>query len=128
LQPWTVDFGELYCLPTSFSSALPRASWPYIPDAPCILCRSSEACTIPARGKGLVKTDLQIGIPPGTYARVAPRSGLAWKHSIDVGAGVVDEDYRGPVGVILFNHGDKDFEGELAWALYRDEFAGHGLF
>jgi dUTPase len=53
---------------------------------------------------------------------------LAWKHSIDVGAGVVDEDYRGPVGVILFNHGDKDFEGELAWALYRDEFAGHGLF
>lgn len=41
---------------------------------------------------------------------VAPRSGLAWKHSIDVGAGVVDADYRGPVGVILFNHSDVDFE------------------
>lgn len=40
---------------------------------------------------------------------VAPRSGLAWKHSIDVGAGVVDADYRGPVGVILFNHSDVDF-------------------
>jgi dUTP pyrophosphatase len=41
---------------------------------------------------------------------VAPRSGLAWKHSIDVGAGVIDADYRGPVGVILFNHADVDFE------------------
>jgi len=41
---------------------------------------------------------------------VAPRSGLAWKHSIDVGAGVIDADYRGPVGVILFNHSDTDFE------------------
>ena len=40
----------------------------------------------------------------------APRSGLAWKHSIDVGAGVIDADYRGPVGVILFNHSDTDFE------------------
>jgi dUTP pyrophosphatase len=39
----------------------------------------------------------------------APRSGLAWKNHLDVGAGVVDADYRGNVGVVLFNHGDKDF-------------------
>eukprot|EP00250_Pteridium_aquilinum_P011891 c20371_g1_i2 orf=280-663(-) len=39
----------------------------------------------------------------------APRSGLAWKHSIDVGAGVIDADYRGPVGVVLFNLSDQDF-------------------
>ncbi|CAO2819753.1 unnamed protein product [Amaranthus hypochondriacus] len=65
---------------------------------------------VPARGKALVATDLSIAVPPGTYARVAPRSGLAWKHSIDVGAGVIDADYRGPVGVILFNHSDVDFE------------------
>ncbi|CAA6657587.1 unnamed protein product [Spirodela intermedia] len=65
---------------------------------------------VPGRGKALVPTDLSISIPQGTYARIAPRSGLAWKHSIDVGAGVVDADYRGPVGVILFNHSDVDFE------------------
>lgn len=44
------------------------------------------------------------------FVNVAPRSGLTWKHSIDVGAGVIDADYRGPVGVILFNHSDTEFE------------------
>jgi len=64
---------------------------------------------VAARGKALIKTDLAIVVPEGTYGRVAPRSGLAWKHFIDVGAGVIDADYRGNVGVILFNHSDKDF-------------------
>ena len=41
----------------------------------------------------------------------APRSGLAWKNFIDTGAGVIDADYRGNVGVILFNHSDDDFHG-----------------
>ncbi|KAG2666637.1 hypothetical protein I3843_15G071500 [Carya illinoinensis] len=71
---------------------------------------SATEVKVPARGKALVSTDLSIAVPEGTYARVAPRSGLAWKHSIDVGAGVIDADYRGPVGVILFNHSDIDFE------------------
>lgn len=65
---------------------------------------------IKARGKEMVKTDLQIALPTGCYGRVAPRSGLAWKHSIDVGAGVIDEDYRGPLNVILFNFSESDFE------------------
>ena len=50
-------------------------------------------------------------MPEGTYGRVAPRSGLAVKHGLDVGAGVIDIDYRGPVGVVMFNFGDNDFEG-----------------
>ncbi|KAF8401051.1 hypothetical protein HHK36_014354 [Tetracentron sinense] len=74
---------------------------------------SATETKVPVRGKVLVPTDLSIGIPEGTYARIAPRSGLAWKHSIDVGAGVIDADYRGPVGVILFNHSDVDFEVKL---------------
>ncbi|XP_043841517.1 deoxyuridine 5'-triphosphate nucleotidohydrolase, mitochondrial isoform X2 [Dromiciops gliroides] len=66
--------------------------------------------TIPAMEKALVKTDIQISLPPGCYGRVAPRSGLAAKHFIDVGAGVIDEDYRGNVGVVLFNFGKETFE------------------
>lgn len=57
----------------------------------------------------LIKTGLSIAIPRGHYARVAPRSGLAYKHGIDVMAGVIDEDYRGEVGVILINLGTNDF-------------------
>ncbi|ETV86899.1 hypothetical protein H257_01932 [Aphanomyces astaci] len=70
---------------------------------------SAYECIIPAHGKALVKTDIAIAIPSGTYARVAPRSGLSWKNHLDVGAGVIDEDYRGNVGVVLFNHANEDF-------------------
>ncbi len=51
---------------------------------------SIENVTIPAQGKGKVRTGLSFMIPPNTYARIAPRSGLAWKNSINVGAGVID--------------------------------------
>ncbi|XP_036156615.1 deoxyuridine 5'-triphosphate nucleotidohydrolase, mitochondrial isoform X5 [Myotis myotis] len=66
--------------------------------------------TIPPMEKTLVKTDIQIALPSGCYGRVAPRSGLAAKHFIDVGAGVIDEDYRGNLGVVLFNFGKEKFE------------------
>lgn len=62
-----------------------------------------------------MKTGLAIAIPSGTYARVAPRSGLAVKQFIDTGAGVIDEDYRGEVGVVLFNHSDVEFQGAFVW-------------
>lgn len=65
---------------------------------------------IPSMGKELVKTDIQVGIPDGCYGRIAPRSGLANKFFIDVGAGVIDQDYRGNVGVVLFNFGPNEFK------------------
>ena len=52
---------------------------------------------------------LAIAIPPDYYGRIAPRSGLALKKFIDVGAGVIDSDYRGEIGVVLFNFGNDDF-------------------
>jgi len=70
---------------------------------------SSEDTSVPARGKAMVSTSISIAVPAGTYGRVAPRSGLAAKHSIDTGAGVIDADYRGEVKVILFNLSDNDF-------------------
>uniref|UniRef100_A0A2K5CQ82 Deoxyuridine 5'-triphosphate nucleotidohydrolase n=1 Tax=Aotus nancymaae TaxID=37293 RepID=A0A2K5CQ82_AOTNA len=50
--------------------------------------------TIPPMEKALVKTDMQIALPSG------------WLR----GAGVTDEDYRGNVGVVLFNFGKEKFE------------------
>jgi dUTP pyrophosphatase len=70
---------------------------------------SAKALSIPPGGRAIVPTDLSIACPAGTYGRVAPRSGLTVKHGIHVGAGVIDADYRGPVGVVLFNLGDNEF-------------------
>ena len=47
---------------------------------------------------------------PCKDGRIAPRSGLAVKHFIDTGAGVIDSDYRGEVKVLLFNHSEVDFD------------------
>ena len=55
-------------------------------------------------------TGIAIAVPQGTYGRVAPRSGLAVKHGLGTGAGVIDADYRGEVMVVMFNHSDEDFE------------------
>ena len=70
---------------------------------------AAEAAVVLAHGKCLVKTSLAMALPPDCYDRIAPRSGLALKKFIDVGASVVDSDYRGELCVILFNFGDEDF-------------------
>ena len=41
---------------------------------------------------------------------------MAWKYHIDVGAGVIDADYRGNVGVVLFNLAQKPYEGTVTIA------------
>ena len=104
------SFGMLKVQKLSNNAALPKRSTDGA--AGYDLC-ASQNCTIPAKGKGLVRTGLAISFPAGLYARIAPRSGLALKKFIDVGAGVVDSDYRGEVGVVLFNHGDQDFEVKM---------------
>jgi len=87
---------------------------------------STERKVIPAHGKALIDTQLSIAVPPGTYGRVAPRSGLGEffpdiddmrgfhlvsKFKIDTGAGVTNADYRGILFVLLFSHSDIDFTG-----------------
>lgn len=60
---------------------------------------------LPVGGILKVPTGLAIAVPSGHYGRIAPRSGLAVKHGVDVLAGVIDEDYRGEIVVVLVNHG-----------------------
>ncbi len=66
-----------------------------------------EAFTLEPGERKLVPTGLAAEIPPGFYGRVAPRSGLAVKHGIDVLAGVIDADYRGELKVPLINLGQQ---------------------
>lgn len=53
---------------------------------------ASESVVVKSKDRALVPTGIAISVPPGTYGRIVPRSGLAVKHGIDVGAGVIDED------------------------------------
>ena len=68
-----------------------------------LYCYTDKDIVIESMGKSRIPTGISVQLPHNTYGRVAPRSGLTWNKFLDVGAGVVDEDYRGEVLVILFN-------------------------
>lgn len=70
---------------------------------------SVEQKVVSAKSQCVVDTGVVLEFPSDCYARIAPRSGLAAKNSIDVMAGVIDSTYRGNIKVILFNHGANDF-------------------
>ena len=69
---------------------------------------STESHIILPGHRAVVGTGIAVELPEGTYGRVAPRSGLAVKNGLQVGAGVVDRDYRGELKVVIFNHDLKD--------------------
>lgn len=70
---------------------------------------SSQHYTIPPHQRILVKTGISMAIPYGYYGREAPITELSTTYGIDVGAGVIDSDYRGEVHCLLFNFSDKDY-------------------
>lgn len=74
---------------------------------------SSENIVVPAHGRVTVGTGLAIKTPSGYYGQLFSRSGLASKNGIQVGGGVIDENYRGEIKVVLFNHDTKDFEVKI---------------
>jgi dUTP pyrophosphatase len=59
----------------------------------------------------LIPTGFSLAIPPGYEAQIRPRSGLALKHGITLlnSPGTIDADYRGEIGLIIINHGEKPF-------------------
>ena len=55
------------------------------------------------------RTGIAVAIPEGYVGYIKPRSGLAFRHGIDVLGGVIDSGYRGEILVILINHGQTYF-------------------
>lgn len=64
-----------------------------------------EHAIIPAQEWIAVPTGIAIEIPRNCYARIAPRSGLAFNYGLMINAGVIDSDYRGEIKVIMYNPG-----------------------
>ena len=81
---------------------------------------STKDILVTAKTRVLVPTGISVSwessygldeTPEKYYLRIAPRSGLSVKHSIDIGAGVVDSDYRGEIFVCFINHSEnKDYQ------------------
>ena len=70
---------------------------------------SSRVIVIPARDRVLVPTDLRVAIPAGYVGLLKSRSGLATKHGIEHGAGVIDCGYTGEILVLMQNHSEVDY-------------------
>ena len=66
---------------------------------------SPSDCLIRPLSQVQIPTQIKIRVPLGHYGRLASKSGLAMKHQIHVGAGVIDPDYTGEVKGLLFNVG-----------------------
>ncbi len=62
----------------------------------------------------IVPTGLSIELPFGYESRIHARSGLAYRDGICManGTGIIDADYRGEYGILLYNISDKDFKVE----------------
>jgi len=74
------------------------------------LCAAIDAPIEIAPGsRAAISTGLAIALPPGFEGQVRPRSGLAKSHGITVinSPGTIDADYRGPVTILLINHGNE---------------------
>ena len=71
-----------------------------------------ESITIPAGGRVRIPTGLAVAIPEGHVGILAVRSSMGVKHGVTLtnGIGVIDSDYRGPLGVGLFNTTDQPYE------------------
>ncbi|MBI5788207.1 MAG: dUTP diphosphatase [Candidatus Schekmanbacteria bacterium] len=67
--------------------------------------------TLAPGGRCLISAGISIALPAGYEAQIRPRSGLAAKHGIGLlnSPGTIDADYRGPIKVILVNHGKDTF-------------------
>jgi dUTP pyrophosphatase len=61
--------------------------------------------------RALIPAGFSMALPRGFEAQVRPRSGLAINHGVTClnSPGTIDSDYRGPVAVILINHGQVPF-------------------
>lgn len=63
----------------------------------------------PKSSTGIIPSGIMIELPEGYEGQVRPRSGLGCKHDVVSLFGTIDNEYRGEVGIKLFNLSDKEF-------------------
>lgn len=69
--------------------------------------------------KAIVPTGIAVALPKGTFAQVVGRSGISAKTGLNVITGTIDNDYRGPIGVIVHNTNENE-NYRVNWAFGTD--------
>lgn len=72
---------------------------------------ATQPLTLAPGARALIPTGFALAIPNGYEMQIRPRSGLALKNGISLvnTPATIDADYRGPLGIILINHGQEPF-------------------
>ena len=70
-----------------------------------------ETIIVKPKTSSLVPTGISVAFSEDYEIQIRPRSGLAAKYNISVlnTPGTIDSDYRGEIKIIIYNHGDTDF-------------------
>lgn len=71
--------------------------------AGCDLINNGCARKLLPLDRAFIHTGIHISLPDGYEAQVRGRSGLNKEHGIVVPTGTIDADYRGEIGVIVYN-------------------------
>lgn len=93
-------------------AGLPLPAYMTAGSAGADVCAAVEADVVLAPGeRALVPTGFALAVPEGYEVQVRPRSGLALRHGVTLlnPPGTIDSDYRGPLGVLMINHGSAPF-------------------
>lgn len=120
------DVLKVKIVPTEAFGELPLPKYESALAAGLDVCACIDEPVVLAPGeRRLIPTGLRLAMPAGFEAQVRPRSGLALKHGITVlnSPGTIDADYRGELGVILINLGNKHFEIERGMRIAQLVFA-----
>ena len=101
---------QVYSVPGCSDIPVPRPATTHSAGVDLRAAVESEV-TVESGETVLIPAGIRVAIPRGCEWQIRPRSGLALKHGITVlnSPGTIDSDYRGPVGVILINHGSQSF-------------------
>jgi dUTP pyrophosphatase len=101
---------EIAVLPEGEGLPLPRYMSAGAAACDLLAAVRDEVVLVPG-GRTLVSAGFSMALPEGYEAQVRPRSGLALQHGVTLlnSPGTIDSDYRGPVAVVLVNHGDEPF-------------------
>lgn len=92
----------------SEKAILPTYGTPYAAGADLYACLEAPVTIQPGQ-TAWISTGIAMEVPEGCAGLIYARSGMACKRGVAPAnkVGVVDSDYRGPITVVLYNHGNE---------------------